>query len=302
MARLVLAATAAPLLSPHSGAPSPRPASAGTSAPAGRGWRSTALAGITIVATVTASTRRSHATTSPLLTIRVTPTLASPMGTPFSLALASTARSCSRGARPRRTGSAGNGRRRAPGRERSRGSSDRPVATWRTCLYLYAFGRIRERAVVDVIAAALGAAERQAHAVLSGERPEPLHLRPAEETAASCMRSAGSAPSMIGIITYASRAPWGATASSATTAAVHRSRASSRSALAAGSNFRGLNEQAATRTGANTHTPIRARPPSDQARRRPGAGPDGRPPGAGTRGWGKPTVLQTADPARINCK
>ena len=53
-----------------------------------------------MVATVTASTRRSHATTSPWLTIRVTPTLASTMGTPFSLALASTARSCSRAREP----------------------------------------------------------------------------------------------------------------------------------------------------------------------------------------------------------
>ena len=52
-----------------------------------------------MVPTVTALTRRSQATTSPLLMIRVTPTLASTMGTPFSLALARTARILSTGAR-----------------------------------------------------------------------------------------------------------------------------------------------------------------------------------------------------------
>ncbi len=71
------------------------------------------------------------------------------------------------------------------------------------------------------------------------------------ETAASCMRSAGSAPSMIGITTYPSRAPSGATASWAPAAAARRNSASSRSALAAVSNFLGLNELAATRTGVN---------------------------------------------------
>ena len=90
---------------------------------------------------------------------------------------------------------------------------------------------------------------------------------PRMETAASCMRAAGSAPSMIGITTYPSRAPSGATASWAPAAAARRNSASIRSPLAAGSNFRGLNEQAATRTGVNM--PPRyggGRPPS----KRPG--------------------------------
>ena len=76
------------------------------------------------------------------------------------------------------------------------------------------------------------------------------------------MRSAGSAPSMIGITMYPSKAPSGARASWAPLSAARRNSASIRSALAVVSNFLGLNEQAATRTWINMSSTLRARSPS----------------------------------------